>query len=122
MFESETTVPLTRPYTVNGQTFDKVVLRAPKMKEYLALGGPAEWQPVQGGGMMYVEYLDRIEAYLDRLVVSPGMGLMQDLDLPDTLLLKRAVTGFFTKAEAVLSKLTTASSSDADAGSLKSAT
>lgn len=119
MFEERKTIRLTRSYTVHDVTFDSVTLRAPKLKDILVIGTPVEWQPVQKGDMMYVEYLDRIDAYVERLAETPRYDALQDLALPDALQIKRAITDFFTAAEATLSNYLISLSSAKGAGSAK---
>jgi len=121
---TEKTVPLSRKYEAHGQVFDSVTLRAPKLRDHIAIGDPVEIHAgPDGEGRFVVEHLDRIAAYLDRLAVAgrPGRECLDDLDLADSIAVKEAVTDFFMEARRRLSKPTN-SSSGADSPSMPSAT
>ncbi|MCA0275870.1 MAG: hypothetical protein LCH86_07700 [Proteobacteria bacterium] len=107
------TVKLTRSYTVHGKSFDCVVLREPKMKDLLALGEP--WEAVSGvdGSRVPIEYLDRIEGYIDRLAIEPTADHLTELGLADALAVKAALGDFFIEARRP-STSSTASSSPGD--------
>lgn len=110
---SETVVPLSRKYEAHGQTFNSVTLRAPKLRDHIAIGDPVEVHSgPDGQGRFVIEHLDRIEAYLDRLPVAgkPGRECLDDLDLVDSIAVKDAVTGFFTEAHKRRARLTNSSS------------
>ncbi len=109
---AEKSIPLSRKYEAHGQVFDSVVLRAPKLRDHIAIGDPIEaHRGPDGNGRFVVEYLDRIEAYLDRLAVpgKPGRECLDDLDLTDSIRLKEAVIDFFTEARERLAKPTNSS-------------
>jgi hypothetical protein len=107
------TVPLLREYTHHGTVFKSVRLRAPKLKDLMAIGEPYEAQTVNGNRVV-IEHLDRLSAYLDRLAVAPTQEALGELQLPDAILVKEAVSGFFTQARVLLSSSATSSSSDTD--------
>lgn len=115
---AETVVPLSRKYEAHGQTFDSVTLRAPKLRDHIAIGDPVEIHSgPDGQGRFVVEHLDRIGAYLDRLPVAgkPGRECLDDLDLVDSIAVKEAVTDFFMEARRRLSAPTNSSSGQASA-------
>lgn len=116
------TIPLSRRYEAHGTAFDAIELRAPKLRDYFSIGDPVEAQPSGAdGGSIVVEYLDRIEAYRDRLVVKPSLAEILDLDLEDAMRVKEAITGFFTEARRAR-RARTNSSGAAGEGSTKSET
>ncbi len=39
---AEKSIPLSRKYEAHGQVFDSVVLRAPKLRDHIAIGDPIE--------------------------------------------------------------------------------
>ncbi|HXV31858.1 MAG TPA: phage tail assembly protein [Sinorhizobium sp.] len=92
---------LTKSYTVNGKTFDRVTLREPTYKDvYMdGLGQPREWQPVPGGQAL-LTYPERVDAYLQRLIVEPGYEYIHPLTAVDALRLEEATCGFFTERTA----------------------
>lgn len=103
---NEKAVPLSRKYEAHGQVFESVTLRAPKLRDYIAIGDPVEIHAgPDGQGRFVIEHLDRIQAYLDRLAVpgKPGRECLDDLDLADSIALKDAVTDFFMEARRRLS-------------------
>lgn len=108
---AQVTIKLSKSYRGDkGAAFDAVVLRKPMHRDYLDLGDPVELQPNGSGGMMSVTYETIIEKYLDRLCVQPRHTELEDIDLVDSLLLTKAVTGFFTEALKLRSELTSSSS------------
>ncbi len=110
---SEKSVPLSRKYEAHGQVFNSVVLRAPKLRDHIAIGDPVEVHAgPDGQGRFAVEHLDRIAAYIDRLPVpgKPGRECLDDLDLVDSIAVKDAVTDFFMEARRRLSTPTNSSS------------
>ncbi|APH71449.1 hypothetical protein [Aquibium oceanicum] len=116
------TIPLSRQYEAHGTAFNAIELRLPKHREHFAIGDPVEVQPSGAdGGSIVVEYLDRIEAYRDRLLVKPSLAEIFDLDLVDSMTLKETIIGFFTEARR-LRRARTNSSGAADEGSTKSET
>jgi hypothetical protein len=108
------TIPLSRRYEAHGTAFNTVELRAPKLRDLFSIGEPVEFQPTSGG--IVIEHLDRIEAYRDRLLVTPTAADIADLDLVDAMALKDAITGFFTDARKAR-RQPTSSSGAPDAGS-----
>lgn len=91
-------VALSRTYEAHGVAFKSVTLREPKLRDHMALGDPAETQLGPNDGMVYIEHFDVISGYLQRLATAPGWESLQDLDLVDSIALKKAVTGFFVEA------------------------
>lgn len=91
-------VKLRKQYTTHdGKAFQTVELREPTYKDVFmdGLGEPREWQPVVGGGAAMLVYPERVDQYLQRLVVSPGYEYLHLLDAVDSLRLQRAVCDFF---------------------------
>jgi hypothetical protein len=98
---AETVVKLSRRYEAHGETFDSVTLREPKLRDHFAIGDPVEMHrdPNGGDARFVVEHLDRVQAYLDRLVVKPApAAVLGDLDLVDSLAVREAVRDFFLDA------------------------
>lgn len=98
---------LSRVYELHGVAFDAVELRAPTANEYWRIGKVEEWQPVPGGGAALVTYREAIKEYADVLVsrvfmqkaaVTAPAGVVDVLDLSDTLKLEAEVVAFFTEA------------------------
>jgi hypothetical protein len=113
---AEKTIPLSRRYDAHGGAFDSVTLRAPKLRDHIAIGDPVEvHRGPDGDGRFVVEHLDRVAAYLDRLAVpgKPGRECLDDLDLADSIAIKDAVTDFFMEARERLTKPTSLSSGPA---------
>lgn len=113
------TIKLSRRYEAHGKVFDAVTLRDPKLRDYFEVGEPTEVQPTgQAGGVVLIEYFDKIDAYLSRLLQEPlSSADLIDLDLSDAILLKDAITGFFTEAKRLRRAPT--SSSGVEAGALQ---
>ena len=110
---TEKIVPLSRRYEAHGRVFDHVTLRAPKLRDHIAIGDPVEVHPgPEGDGRFVIRHLDRIEAYLGRLSVpeKPGRECLDDLDLVDSIALGEAVTDFFMEARRLLARQTSSSS------------
>ena len=91
-----TEVKLSKSYTVNGTTFDTIVMRDPTYADVFmsGLGEPSEWQPSKSG-MMRLVYSDVIDKYLQRLVQAPAYELLHEISATDALRLQEAVCGFF---------------------------
>lgn len=104
---AEKVVKLGRLYEAHGTTFDEVALRPPLLKDHFAIGEPVEMhRGPDGEGSFVIEHLDRVEAYRDRLIVRPGLEMIQSLDLADSIAVKDAIIGFFLEAHALRSKPT----------------
>ncbi|MBB2841465.1 UNVERIFIED_ORG: hypothetical protein GGE64_005248 [Rhizobium etli] len=93
---AEITVKLSRSYEAHGKTFHEVVLREPTYSQIYRenLGRPRDWQPTQHGPML-VKYPDVVDAYLQRICISPGYECIDALNAVDSLRLEEAVAGFF---------------------------
>ncbi|WP_319517239.1 phage tail assembly protein [uncultured Martelella sp.] len=118
---ADKTVNLSKSYTVNGTTFDTIVLREPTYSDVFPtnLGEPFDFQPAKGGGVVRLIYTDVVDEYLKRLITAPGYEFIHTLTAADSLKLQDAVCGFFTEsAESI--KPRTSSSSDSDAHSTPS--
>lgn len=107
-------VPLSKQYTVGDKTFGSIELREPTYADIFMsnIGEPMEWQPVGGGNVGYVVYPERIDQYLQRLIVAPGYEYISRIGAKDALALERAVLDFFRETE-VQEKPPISSSSDA---------
>ncbi|MGO7576598.1 phage tail assembly protein [Rhizobium ruizarguesonis] len=93
---SETIVKLSKSYTAHEKSFDAVTLREPTYSEIYrdGLGRPSDWQPTQHGPML-VKYPEVVDAYLQRICLSPGYESIGALNAIDSLKLEEAVTDFF---------------------------
>ncbi|MBY5763635.1 phage tail assembly protein [Rhizobium leguminosarum] len=93
---TETIVKLSKSYTAHEKSFDAVTLREPTYAEIYrdGLGRPSDWQPTQHGPML-VKYPEVVDAYLQRICLSPGYESIGVLNAVDSLKLEEAVTDFF---------------------------
>ncbi|RFB95226.1 hypothetical protein B5K11_09745 [Rhizobium leguminosarum bv. trifolii] len=93
---AETIVKLSKSYTAHEKSFDAVTLREPTYSEIFrdGLGRPTDWQPTQHGPML-VKYPEVVDAYLQRICISPGYESIGALNAIDSLKLEEAVIGFF---------------------------
>ncbi|MBY5407166.1 phage tail assembly protein [Rhizobium leguminosarum] len=98
---AETIVNLSKSYTAHEKSFDAVTLREPTYAEIYrdGLGRPSDWQPTQHGPML-VKYPEVVDAYLQRICVSPGYESIGALNAIDSLKLEEAVTDFFREKKA----------------------
>jgi hypothetical protein len=89
-------VKLAKPYEVHDTKFSTVELREPTYKEIYrdGLGRPQEWQPTPNGPMQ-VTYPVVVDAYLQKILISPGYECLGALSAVDSLKLERAVCDFF---------------------------
>lgn len=80
--------------------FSKIVLREPTYEDIFpsGLGMPMEVQPGPHGSRMVVAYPVTVDAYLQRLVVSPGYDAVRLVGALDAIRLEKAVCGFFMDA------------------------
>ncbi|MBX5082165.1 phage tail assembly protein [Rhizobium lentis] len=93
---ADTIIKLSKSYTAHDKSFDAVTLREPTYSEIFrdGLGRPSDWQPSQHGPML-VKYPEVVDAYLQRICVSPGYECIGALSAIDSLKLEEAVTSFF---------------------------
>lgn len=98
---------LSRVYELHDVVFDAVELRAPTGAEYWRIGKVEEWQPVPGGGAALITYREVIKEYADvlpqrvflkKVPAAVPPGLVDVLDLADTLKLEAEIVAFFTEA------------------------
>ena len=118
----DNTVILTKRYDPPGMVpFDRIVLREPTYEDIYpsGLGMPMEVQPGPQGSRIVVAYPVTIDAYLQRIVVSPGYDAVRLLNAIDAQRLEKAVCSFFMDA-ADLSSPQTSSSSASDGTQLAS--
>lgn len=108
------TIKLSKAYTVGDKIFDSIELREPTYADIFMsnIGEPMEWQPVGGGNVGYVVYPERVDLYLQKLIVAPGYEFISRIGAKDSLALKSAVLDFFRDTE-VQERPPTSSSSDA---------
>lgn len=92
-----TTVTLSRSYTSNDKTFSAVELREPTYADAFisGIGEPRDVQPVIGGGLAFLSYPDRVDQYLQRLIVEPGYEHIGSIAAVDALRLQGAIFDFF---------------------------
>lgn len=92
-------IPLSRPITGHGETFNEIILREPAYPDIMLLGEPSAFAR-DGSGMIYTaEKDDTIRAYIERLLVSPkDSSLLNQLNATDTFQLRDAVHDFFASA------------------------
>lgn len=96
-----TEVTLTNTYEMPGAVpFNKIVLREPRYEDIFpsGLGMPMEVQPGPQGSRMIVAYPVTIDAYLQKLVVSPGYDAVRMVGTVDAIRLQKAVCDFFMDA------------------------
>jgi hypothetical protein len=109
-------VTLSRSYEPPGVVpFKAVELREPTYADrYMSgLGIPQEWQPNGQGGGVLMTYPDVVDAYLQRLIVSPGYEHIATISALDGGRLEAAVIDFFHERMAVMPSPTN-SPSDSD--------
>ena len=110
---ADTTVTLSKRYEKPGSVpFDKIVLREPTYEDIFpsGLGMPMEVQPGPHGSRMVVAYPVTVDAYLQKLAVSPGYDAVRLVGALDAIRLERAVCGFFMDAADSSSPQTSSSS------------
>lgn len=98
--------PMTDP--VSGENritqIREIVLREPKYRDIMLLGEPAAFARSDGGMVYQAEKDDVVQAYIERLMISPqDIALLQQVSLADALQLKEAVFGFFQAARKAIS-------------------
>lgn len=77
----------------------EIVLREPKYRDIMMLGEPAAFARSDGGMIYQAEKDDVVQAYIERLMISPkDRSLLEQVSLADALQLKEAVFGFFQAA------------------------
>jgi hypothetical protein len=82
----------------------EIELREPRYRDVMTLGEPAAYARSDGGLIYTAEKDDVVQAYVERLLVSPkDPALLTQLSLADALQLKEAVFGFFTEARRAIS-------------------
>jgi hypothetical protein len=86
---------------MEGKTFDTITLREPTFADthMSGLGKPQELQPGPRGTNMLVSYPDVVDAYAQRLIVSPGYEFVHVIGALDAMALERAICGFFLHTE-----------------------
>lgn len=110
---AHTEVSLSKFYEMPGSVpFNRIVLREPTYEDIFpsGLGMPMEVQPGPQGGRMIVAYPVTVDAYLQKLVVSPGYDAVRVLGALDAIRLEKAVCGFFMDAADSSSPQTSSSS------------
>lgn len=108
-------IPLSQSYPGgHGDPFDKVVLREPAFPEYREFGEVYELQQGPEGAPIVVTYQETLNAYLERICVSPGIENLSPLNLADSKAVFKGVSSFFLEADRSSKKPTNSSS---DSGS-----
>lgn len=112
---SKVTVPLSQTYEGHDGKFSSIVLREPTYKEiYIdGLGEPQQWQPGPGGGHVLLTLPDVVNAYIERIAVSPTADNLGQLNTKDSLSVARAVIRFFQEEPERKTSPTGSSSSSA---------
>lgn len=96
-----TSVPLSKRYEPPGTIpFNKLELREPTYVDIVmsGLGFPQELQPNGHGGSMVVTYVPVVDAYVERLLVSPEYKDIGGLNFIDTKAVQDAICAFFLTA------------------------
>lgn len=106
----ERRIKLIEPISGHGEQITEVVLREPRSNDFFSLGVPYVWAQNADGSTFPVEYSEIIKAYLEKCCASPDPLLLSQLCLTDAMAVKDAMLGFFTQAQATLSKPATSSS------------
>lgn len=108
---ADKTVELSKSYTINGKSFDRIELREPTYHDIFVdgLGYPREIQPVKGGAALMV-YPEVVDQYAQRLVIAPGYEFIHELNASDSKKLEGAICGFFTASMALTASETSSSS------------
>jgi hypothetical protein len=107
-------VKLSKPIELFGRTVGTVELREPLGGSYLSLGEPRTLVFNASGSGYWVENVEVIRAYIDRLIEheSGGESVFGLLSLEDAMAVKDAMLGFFAgAAERLAARKSTASSS-----------
>jgi len=81
-----------------GAALTQITLREPKFGDYMDLGSPSNWCTLPGGGGFLQEATAVTGAWIERLADCDPNFLGQ-LNLTDTLALRDAVIGFFTRTK-----------------------
>lgn len=93
-------VPLASRLDLGGDRFlDRVVLRAPRLREYARLGEPIIFVPDANGNDVPIEVDEVIEKYLATLVIEPDIpAQLFNLRLDDSIRVKEALLSFFLES------------------------
>lgn len=96
-------VALSRSYEVKGIRFDSIQIEPPRGVDFWSRGDIIEWQVMRDGSPYRVLRDDVIRSYAE-VCVRPdrrltGADVLDALNLADTMAVRKAVIGFFTKAE-----------------------
>lgn len=94
---AEVDVVLGRRLEAHGKVFDKVILREPRWADFWGLGAPTEYRRDPDGSMMTLTLDHIVLAYVERCLVSPGIEALEQLTVGETLLVRDAMLGFFTR-------------------------
>lgn len=121
---AEVEVVLGRRIEAHGKVFDKVILREPRWADFWSLGAPTEYRRDPDGGIMTITMDNIVLAYVERCLVSPGIDVLEQLNIGETLLVRDAVLGFFSRPAGKTPSPApgTNSSSEPASGSMPSAT
>ena len=96
------TLQLMVPIEHHGQTLTHVALREPSGGLYARLGDPRVAVRTKEGGY-WVEQPEVIKAYLDKLIDhQDGAVLLGLMSMPDVMMLKEELFGFFAAAEGTI--------------------
>jgi len=90
------TIDLNEPLKDHRGVIKKIVLREPKYSDFIDLGMPTTWVSLSDGGGFSQETPSVLGAWIERLAdIDPNF--LGSLCLRDTLALRGAVLGFFSR-------------------------
>lgn len=94
-----TTVMLREPLIGHGGPVREVVLKAPNLVQYAAIGNPVTLAPSAEGRPVVIENDAAIAAYIEACVVEPkDKLLLGQVQLADAMDIREAVLDFFVEA------------------------
>lgn len=103
------------PY--DGSRFNTVKLREPLYRDIYPtnLGFPFDHHPTRAGLVQELHY-DKIDEYVGRLAIEPPAECLGQLVAKDAIALQKAITGFFTDTEVLITSTPATSSHLTSAG------
>lgn len=94
-----TTVPLRTPIAGHGGPISQVVVKAPTLPQYMAIGEPFSAVPAPDGKTVVVENDAAIAAYAEVCIAEPqDRLLLAQVELVDAMAIKDAILDFFVEA------------------------
>lgn len=93
------TITLREPIVGHRGTITEIVLRAPNLTQYAAIGEPVTAVPGESGKLVYIENDQAIAGYMEACMVEPKDKLLLDqVQLADAMNIRDAVVDFFVEA------------------------